>query len=190
MSGNPFTLTVKAIEEENAILQKIKAAMDEIREHDALIGIPEEGNNSHKAQEGDTPISNAELLFIHSNGSPINNIPARDVLDPSLLHNKAEIGDQMKNVLDKALEGNVDGAIRELKAAGMLGANKAKAWFTDPANGWDGNEDITVEGGWMKNKKSGKPFYVKGKKSSQPLIDTGELRKAITSTIRKKGETK
>ena len=48
---------------------------------------------------------------------------------------------------------------------------------------WKPNAPITIEGGWMHNKKSGKMFYVKGKKSSHPLIDTGNMVQSIHSAI-------
>lgn len=48
---------------------------------------------------------------------------------------------------------------------------------------WDANAPITIHGGWMRNKKSGKLFYIKGKKSSRPLIDTGNLQQSIHTAI-------
>lgn len=48
---------------------------------------------------------------------------------------------------------------------------------------WDANAPITINGGWMHNKKSGKIFYVQGKHSSRPLIDTGNLQQSIHSAI-------
>lgn len=46
------------------------------------------------------------------------------------------------------------------------------------------NAPITIYGGWMKNKKSGKPFYVKGKgEGKPPLTDTGRLANAIEIRI-------
>lgn len=46
------------------------------------------------------------------------------------------------------------------------------------------NAPITIHGGWMKNKKSGKPFFVKGKGSGKlPLTDTGRLANSIEIRI-------
>ena len=45
------------------------------------------------------------------------------------------------------------------------------------------DDGITVEGGWMWNGIAHKPFKVKGKGSSTPLIDTGSLRSSITHVI-------
>lgn len=40
------------------------------------------------------------------------------------------------------------------------------------------NAEITIKGGWMRS-PNGKPFYVKGKKSTHPLVDTGNLRQSV-----------
>ena len=52
---------------------------------------------------------------------------------------------------------------------------------------WQANAPITVNGGWMHNKKSGKLFYVKGKKSTRPLVDTGNMVQSIHTSIIKNG---
>ena len=40
------------------------------------------------------------------------------------------------------------------------------------------NSDITINGGWIRT-SSGKPFYVKGKGSSRPLVDEGIMMGSI-----------
>lgn len=50
-------------------------------------------------------VTNAELMFIHENGSPLNNIPPRPVLAMTINH--AHEGD-LKNALDKATKAFVD----------------------------------------------------------------------------------
>ena len=51
---------------------------------------------------------------------------------------------------------------------------------------WTANAPITIDGGWMHNKKSGKLFYVKGKKSTKPLIDTGNLIQSVHCAVVKR----
>ncbi len=50
------------------------------------------------------------------------------------------------------------------------------------------NSGITINGGWMRNKKTGKAFYVKWKNSSKPLIDTGRMRQSVNYVIKRKGQ--
>ena len=191
MSGNPFGVMIETSFKESEALQKITEAMKEIQNLEALIGIPQEANVAHKDESGaDSPITLAELLYIHTHGSPVNKIPARDVLDSAMKHNREDISMLLEKVLERASNGDLEGAKAALDKTGIQGASMAQKWFTDPANGWAKNADITVDGGWMKNKVSGKTFYVKGKGSNRPLVDTGELRKSITSVVRRKGKTK
>ena len=59
--------------------------------------------------------------------------------------------------------------------------NWCKLFFTDEDNNWQPNSPITIYGGWMRNKVSGKPIYIKGKGSDKPLIDTGSLRSSVSA---------
>ena len=47
-------------------------------------------------------INNAELLFIHENGSPIRNIPKRPILDITL---QSVVKDELPKTLDRIFEG-------------------------------------------------------------------------------------
>lgn len=162
-------------------LSKMLEAVREFTQNEVLVGIPEDSS----ARGGD--INNAQLLYIHTNGSPLMGIPARPLIEPAIEtpENSAMIADAFKDGFVAALEGNSAGASMALESAGMLGQAAVQGHFTG-ANGWAANAGITIEGGWMRNKKSGKPFKVKGKGSNRPLIDTGNLRNAITYAVRRK----
>lgn len=165
-------------EDANVIANVIKGFLF-VRTHEVLVGIPQEQNAAHGK------VTNAELLFIHSKGSPINNIPARPTIEPALAeHETAEaIQEQLINCIRSALFGNVEAAERSMHAAGMIGASAAQKKFG--SGDLAPNAPITIHGGWMRNKVSGKLFYVPGKKSEAPLIDTGSLRSAITHVVRR-----
>lgn len=49
------------------------------------------------------------------------------------------------------------------------------------------NAEITICGGWMRSKKTGKRFYVQGKKSDRPLVHTSQLRQSVHFVIKPKG---
>ena len=133
---------------------------------DVLVGVPQE--EAGREQNG---ITNAELLYIHTNGSPANNIPPRPIVDPAIQDSKEEIGTLLKEAILKALEGDTDGAMAGMERAGTQGENAVKGWFTNPKNNWAENAESTK----------------KRKGSSKPLIDTGQLRKSITHVVKKKG---
>ena len=118
-------------------------------------------------KQADGKINNAQLMYIHTNGSPARGIPARPVIEPALAANKELIGEALNAAADALLAGNAKEAEKAFKSAGQLGANAAKRWFRDPRNGWAENL----------------PSTIKAKGSDRPLIDTGELRRSITYVV-------
>lgn len=111
-------------------------------------------------------VTNAGLLFIHSKGSDLKHIPARPVLEPAIEANKDAISAELQAAAQLALDGQ-DPTPR-LKRAGMASQNAARRWFTDPRNNWAPNAPETIQ----------------RKGSSQPLIDTGAMRAAITYVVK------
>jgi hypothetical protein len=134
---------------------------------DVLVGIPQ-ANSSRK----DGKINNAELLYILSRGSVLQKIPARPVLEPAIQapDNKRNVSAELKLAAQGVLEGRPEDASLHLDLAGQVGENAAKRWFTDPRNAWQGNA----------------PSTIKQKGSDRPLIDTGEMRRAITHVVEEK----
>lgn len=127
------------------------------------VGVPAE-----QASRGSKGINNAELLYIHTNGSPLRNIPARPVIEPALKADKDKIMVQYAKAVTAAAEGSDSKLAAALTRTGLAGQNAARSWFTDPRNGWAPNSPRTIR--------------IKG--SSRPLIDTGTLRKSIIYVVR------
>lgn len=136
-----------------------------LEKSDVLVGIPQDRNN----RPGE-PIGNAALLYIHTNGSPIRNIPARPVIEPALAEEQTRkaINVELNAAVKAMISNEPEKAFNFLERAGTIGANAAKAWFFNPSNNW----------------QPLKPATIKHKGSSQPLIDTGSMRKAITHVVR------
>ena len=134
-----------------------------IRRMDILVGIPEEANAGHGAMD------NASLLYLHENGSPGGMIPARPVLHngvhaPEL---QAQAQAMYKQAFVAALSGMTPMAKTIYDRIGILGANSVKAQFG-------------VVGPPLK------PATIARKGSSATLIDSGQLRNAITYVVRPK----
>lgn len=165
------------IKESGDGLKNLMEAIAFLKNNRVLIGIPQAGSGSHGS------LTNVELAFIQSNGSPVNRIPPRPFLEPALADGgvQASISEKMKMAVQAAIEGDTGKAMGELDEAGFYGENAVKDYFT--GGHFAPNAGITIHGGWMRNRVSGKPVYVKGKKSSAPLIDTGSLRSSITHVI-------
>lgn len=149
---------------------KVAKAMNFMMENEVYVGISDETTTREKGE----PVTNAELLFIHTNGSPVNNIPARPVLEPAIKDDKERLSKMMESAFLTAEKGDTEGALRKLKLAGMRAQNVCRAWFVNPKNGWPPNSP-----GVAARKRA------KGSTNPKPLIDTGELRKSITYFIRR-----
>jgi hypothetical protein len=167
---------------------------------DVLVGVPEE-----KTDRGDgSGITNAELVFIHTNGarqggmigemdqamasganyeqamamflqehgSPLYHIPPRPIIEPAISEptNRAVIVQDLERAGEAAVEEDIEKLKAALETAGMDAQNIVRDWFTNPKNGWAPNAPSTIA----------------QKGSDRPLIDKGEMRKAITYVVRDK----
>jgi hypothetical protein len=114
--------------------------------------------------------NNAELLFIHTKGSPIRHIPARPVLEPAVAANgnRQPIAAELAASVKASLAGDKELAVKKMKRAALQGQSVSRAWFTDSRNNWAPNA----------------PGTIKRKGSDRPLIDTGALRNAIVGIVR------
>lgn len=144
-------------------LQGLIARLNRFKNKEVLVGIPQQSTSRLNSE-----INNAELLYIHTHGSPRRNIPARPVIEPAIKHNQKKIMFQFEKATKAMALGKIDDAERYLITTGLAAQNAARDWFTNPANGWAANSPVTIA--------------LKG--SSQPLIDTGALRKSIIYVVR------
>ncbi|BDR73335.1 hypothetical protein K144316041_20430 [Clostridium tetani] len=143
-------------------------------------------------------ISNAELLYIHTNGIRDTTMirAMQHDLDSGTPYSKAhemyvhENGsplwnspprpvlepaiDNSKEVIAKHMKKVVETVLDgnnpdvELEKVGTIGQNAARDWFTNPSNNWPANSEDTI----------------RRKGSDRPLIDKGQLRKSIIFTIK------
>ena len=151
------------IDDKSPLLFKL---LNDITVQAVYVGIPEE-----KTGRKEGSVTNAQLMYIHTNGSGLKNIPARPVIEPAIEApgNKEQISEELAESARAMMDGENDLALRHLKLAGMTGQNAARLWFVDPRNGWAENS----------------PETIRRKGSDKPLIDTGQLRKAIIYVVKK-----
>jgi len=132
------------------------------------------------------PESGADIVDIAAwNELGTEHIPSRPFLRQSVDKNRKLITAGCREQIGKLVEGKA--TTRDvLEELGKMQIDLIRREIR--TGGFAPNAPITVHGGWMRNQKSGKPFYVKGKKSDTPLIDTGRLRSAIQFVIEAKGD--
>ena len=114
-------------------------------------------------------VTNAELLFIHTKGSPKRHIPARPVIEPAVAAdgNRQAIAHEIAASCKASLMNDNAKALARMQRAALAGQNAARSWFTDGRNAWALN----------------KPSTIAAKGSSRPLIDTGALRTSIQGIV-------
>jgi hypothetical protein len=155
-----------------------------------LVGIPEE-QSERKSDE----MNNATLLAIHSKGSPLRGIPARPIIEPALeaSGNKEKISADLKLISEAMINRDKALAERLMNLTGQDAVNIVLDWFTDPRNNWPPDKEATVKAKIKKAYKDKKKVkqtikkYLAGEEGiNQTLVDTAQMKKAITYVIRDK----
>lgn len=166
----------KHVDKGNTALQRRLAAL---RKKCALVGIPSDAERPVDDENQPLGITMADLALIHEKGSAVMHIPPR----PFMAETRKKYGDatiKFMGSLYRQVVKSMDPA-RALKRLGLYYEGRMREIFR--TGEFEGNRRITIDGGWMRNPKSGKKFKVKGKKSTTPLIDTGRLRGSIVSRV-------
>ncbi|TGE35879.1 hypothetical protein E4K67_22445 [Desulfosporosinus fructosivorans] len=176
----------------NGILDSLRS----LSKIDVLVGIPEE----ESSREGGK-VTNAELAFIHTKGSPLNKIPPRPFVEPAIEdpENREMIAVELRKAAESALDEDSEAVSRFLARAGLQGQNVVRDWFTNSKNGWPPNTPGTVLAKLRKDNSSiaqaavryvdegGSLSDITGLEGmTRPMIDTDQLRKAVTYVIREK----
>ena len=156
--------------------QKIKDALQFLKDTPVYVGVPENKTVRRKEDGEKVAITNAELMFIHTNGSPRNNIPARPVIEPAIEDDKERISKMFKDAWQTMMNQGKDAAMKKLKLIGMRAQNVCRAWFVNPKNNWPPNSPATIAA-----------KRAKGATKPRPLIDTGQLRRSIIYFVETKG---
>lgn len=148
-----------------AVLKGVRA----LTTKEVLVGIP-----STTAGRTDTPINNAEIGYLMETGSPAQNIPERPFLVPGVDGASKQFIPHLKAAGLSALEGKTATIERDFDRAGFVAANAVKAKITD-------GPFTPLSPKTLQKRRA------KGRTGERPLIDTGQLRRAVTHVVRKKG---
>lgn len=155
------------VKENAALIKRLMEGWNYYRTHEVVVGITEESDSQRE-----NGMTNASLLYLHENGVPSHNIPARPVLKPAIADAKTH--QKIKKLLREAavasmVQGNKAKCEQLMHKAGMVGRDACKAWITD--------------GGHL---APNAPATIARKGSSLPLVDTGSMVNSISYAVRKK----
>ena len=137
--------------------------------NDYAIEIGVIAGNSKRKKTVSIGITNAELMFIHENGSPLRNIPARPVLEMT-------IQDAMKDMIPQTVDRIYDGCMNKLwtKEQVKQELEKLCVRMQNHARSIIYRSDRLAPN---------KPGTIKAKGSDRPLLDTGQLARSITCRL-------
>lgn len=118
-------------------------------------------------------ITNAELMFIHENGSPIRNIPARPVLELTIQYFNETMS---KTLIDKCVEGvlNKNWTENDIRLELEKVCIRLQSYARKIIYSNDGRLAANA------------PSTIARKGDNHPLFDTGQLARSITCKLIKK----
>jgi len=171
------------------------AALAALAENRVYAGVP--ATTAGRKEEG-TPLNNAELMFIHENGAPEANIPARPVVNPAIEHAQPELTAALAATAKSAFDKGPDGVMKGFDAVGLIAQNAMRARITtgpfaplSPKTiaqraAKRGTKRRKSETKYLELVKGGMaPSEAQAAAGIKPLIDTGQLRRALTYVVRK-----
>lgn len=170
-----------------------------LAESEVLVGFPEETTD----RDDGSPLNNASRGYIHDNGAPESNIPARPFMIPGIERAQHQITSRLvstavsvlKNSQQREPKTNI--VERGLHAVGMVAVSAIKSVISDGIQ--PPLSDVTLyqrmrrvpsrkaEKQELANRAAGAPPSTDLVK---PLIDTGEMSNAITHVLRSKRDRK
>lgn len=161
-------MSIKIITDDVA---KVLAAIQELAGKQVLVGIP--ATKAERKEGDEEPINNAQLGYIHEYGSPKANIPPRPFLAPGVKSAEESINSHLKKAAKAAMAGDQEKVDVELNATGLIAQAGARHQINNGAH-----QGLAAKTLAARRKR--------GRTGDKPLIDTGQLRNAITYVIRKK----
>lgn len=139
-----------------------------------LVGIPAE-KTYRELKEDEQPINNAALLAINVFGSPLQNIPARDVMSIGIRNARDDIANLFKAAAKAALTKGLPALSIYYNRVGLVASNSIKKAINS-------QEGIAPPAeSTLAARRSA------GFKGTKALIVTGQMRNAITYVINEGG---
>lgn len=168
----------------------------ELVKREVLVGFPEESTERDPSEEEPKDITNASLGYIHDNGQPEVNIPARPFMLPGMEEAADPVATILGNLAKKLLTAKTKITVEQgfhragLKAQATI-RRKINEGIPPPLS------EFTLRKRAAKGRKGAKKelmLRAQGEAPStqfaKPLIDTGQLRNALTYVIRDRKKRK
>lgn len=120
------------------------------------------------------PITNAAIAYIAENGSPARNIPPRPFMRQGIALAHVAITKQFQKAGRAAMIGDLDEMNKAFNAAGLIAASGMKTAIQE------GNFVALAQ-------RTLDARMARGRSGTKPLLDTGQLRNAVTYVLQQIG---
>lgn len=169
---------------------ELMATLKLLSSQEVLVGVPAENDERPPDPDGRPPVTNAVLAYIHDNGDPARNIPARPFMIPGMTNAMPKVTELLRRTAQYALQGYGQAKINEGFARVGMAVVKSiqdliRAGIPPPLadrtlreRARRGRKGAQNEIFWRRNE--GPPSM----QWALPLIDTAEMLKSISYVIR------
>lgn len=169
-------------------LPRLRGAFALLTTKDVLVGVPKD-----ETARKDGEMNNATLAYIHDNGAPASNIPARPFMKPGIESVKGKIVENHKTMAKRALKGDTDAINRGMTRTGLMAQSAIRKAINDgvppPLKESTLKARIrakTAVKGAKAELASRQGGGIAGMANAKPLVATGQLRNSINFVVRKK----
>lgn len=145
--------------------EQLRKYIESIPQYQIQIGVF--STKTKRTAKYNVGITNAEIMFINENGSPLRHIPARPVLKMTIRYGNTLLAKTMTKALKAFTETGIEGLERELNKLCIRMENYAR-------------EIIYSNDGRL---EPNAPSVARRKKGNHPLFDTGQLARSITCKL-------
>jgi len=166
------------------------SAMSKITKQELFVGVPQDKT---VRKDEKAAMNNATLAYIHDNGSPANNIPARPFMKPGIEASSGPVAQRFKAAAKQALHGELAAAKSNLNAAGLAAQSAIKNAINEGIA--PPLKDATLKAR-IRNKTAVKGAKMElasrqagnqaGMAYAKPLVATGQLRNSISYVLKEK----
>lgn len=180
-----------------APLDDLKAALEILIDSEVLVGFPEETDKRDAVDGKDPDITNAVLGYIHDNGAPEVGIPQREFMKPGVDAVADEVTDLLAKTARSVLKGGgPEKANAGLMQAGFKASNSIKRTINEGVP--PPLSDRTLRARMKAGRKNGGGArkgaaqeldrrwdgQAPSVEYAKPLVDTAQMRNAVTFVIR------
>lgn len=178
-------------------LEEIRAGITALADAEILVGFPEETTEDRQDDEP-TGITNAALGYIHDNGMPEQNIPARPFMIPGINSVENRISDGLAKIARDVVRTKSSAGVEPgLNAVGSIAElalkKKINEGIPPPLSEYTLRKRMKrvkgigrlAERVELASRAMGFPASTE---LAKPLIDTGAMRNAIKYVLRKKSD--